>query len=137
RVAFIGALVWFTCKQIRSKAATGVVLGLAAMCTGALGNLIDCLFYGVMFTESTFTQVAQLFPAGGGYASLGFGKVVDMIHLPVINTTLPSWVPLKGGEQFVFFSPIFNVADAAITCSVFYLLLFQRTAFLDKTKNHE
>lgn len=132
RVVFVGVLVWFTWKQIHRKAKAGLVLGLSVLCAGALGNLIDCLFYGVIFSVSTYTQVAQAFPAGGGYEALGFGKVVDMFYLPVIQTTYPTWFPFNAGERFVFFRPIFNIADAAITCSVFYLLIFQRSFFLDK-----
>jgi signal peptidase II len=132
RVVFVGVLLWFTWKQIRRKASAGLVVGLSVLCAGALGNLIDCLFYGVIFGASTYTQVAQAFPGGGGYGVLGFGKVVDMFYMPVIQTTYPTWFPFNAGERFVFFRPIFNVADAAITCSVFYLLIFQRSFFLDK-----
>jgi signal peptidase II len=138
RVVFIAAIGWMVLKLIRRSVGTGLVLGLAAMFAGALGNLIDCLFYGMVFSDSTYTQVAQLFPAGGGYAPLGFGKVVDMFYLPVIRTTYPEWFPFNAGEPFVFFRPIFNLADAAITVSVFYLLIFQRTLFreLDKKDNN-
>jgi signal peptidase II len=132
RVVFVGVLVWFTWKQIHRKASAGLVLGLSVLCAGALGNLIDCLFYGAIFSASTYTQVAQAFPSGGGYGLLGFGKVVDMFYFPVIQTTYPAWFPFNAGERFVFFRPIFNVADAAITCSVFYLLIFQRSFFLEK-----
>jgi signal peptidase II len=134
RMAFIGLLAWFTWKQIQRKASRGLVLGLSVLCAGALGNLIDCLFYGAIFSNSTYTQVAQLFPAGGGYELLGFGRVVDMFYFPVIQATYPSWFPFNAGERFIFFRPIFNVADAAITCSVFYLLIFQRSFFLEKKK---
>jgi signal peptidase II len=132
RVIFVGILVWFTWKQIHRKANAGLALGLSMLCAGALGNLIDCLFYGVIFSASTYTQVAHLLPATGGYGPFGFGKVVDMFYFPVIQTTYPSWFPFNAGERFVFFRPIFNVADAAITCSVFYLLIFQRSFFLEK-----
>jgi signal peptidase II len=134
RIVFIGVLVWFTWKQIRRKAPVGLVLGLSAMCAGALGNLIDCLFYGVIFSASTYTQVAQLFPEGGGYELFGFGWVVDMFYFPVIQATYPSWLPFNAGERFIFFRPIFNLADAAITCSVLYLLIFQRSLFLREEK---
>ncbi|MDR0710923.1 MAG: lipoprotein signal peptidase [Prevotellaceae bacterium] len=132
RVVFIGIIAWFTWKQTTRKANVGLVFGLSVLCAGALGNLIDCLFYGVIFSSSTYTQVAQLFPAGGGYELLGFGKVVDMFYFPVIQATYPSWFPFNAGERFIFFRPIFNLADAAITCSVFYLLIFQRSFFLEK-----
>jgi len=134
RIAFIGIIGWYTWRQARAKAPSGVVLGLAAMLAGALGNLIDCMFYGLLFGESTYTQVAQLLPADGGYAPFLYGKVVDMFYFPLINATLPDWVPFWGGERFIFFRPIFNIADAAITTSVFYMLIFQRSLFSDKRK---
>jgi len=134
RVMFIGVIGWYAWRQLRSGAHRGLVLGLAAMFAGALGNLIDCMFYGLIFSESTYTQVAQVLPAGGGYAPFLYGKVVDMFYFPIINTTLPDWFPLWGGERFIFFRPIFNIADAAITTSVFYLLIFQRALFSEKKK---
>ncbi len=137
RIVFIGVIGWFTWKQIRDGASKGMVLGLAAMFAGALGNLIDCMFYGLIFGESTYTQVAQMFPEGGGYAPFLYGKVVDMFYFPIINTVLPDWVPAWGGERFIFFRPIFNLADAAITVSVFYLLIFQRAIFSDKKQEGE
>lgn len=137
RIVFIGIIGWFVWKQIRNKAATGLVLGLASMFAGALGNLIDCMFYGLIFSESTYTQVAQLFPASGGYAPFLYGKVVDMFYFPVINTVLPEWFPFWSGERFIFFRPIFNIADTAITGSVFYLLIFQRSIFSDKKAEGE
>ncbi|MDR2937335.1 MAG: lipoprotein signal peptidase [Prevotellaceae bacterium] len=132
RIIFIGVIGWYTWKQIRAKAPLGLVLGLAAMFAGALGNLIDCLFYGLIFGESTYMQVAQMFPADGGYAPFLFGKVVDMFYFPIINITLPESFPFWSGERFIFFRPIFNVADAAITLSVFYMLIFQRHIFSEK-----
>lgn len=132
RIIFIGVIGWFVYKQIRSNAAKGLVLGLAAMFAGALGNLIDCMFYGLIFSESTYTQVAQMFPTGGGYAPFLYGKVVDMFYFPIINIVLPEWFPFWSGERFIFFRPIFNIADAAITSSVFYLLIFQRSIFSEK-----
>lgn len=132
RMAFIGFIGWFVWRQIRRKAATGLVLGLSVMFAGALGNLIDCMFYGLIFSESTYTQVAAMFPAGGGYAPFLYGKVVDMFYFPVVNTVLPEWFPFWSGERFIFFRPIFNIADMAITTGAFYLLLFQRAIFSEK-----
>ncbi|MGL4908880.1 MAG: lipoprotein signal peptidase [Bacteroidales bacterium] len=126
RVVFIGFIAWFIRKQILEGASKGLILGLSAMFAGALGNLIDSLFYGILFGESTYTQVAQFLPDQGGYAQFLYGKVVDMFYFPIINTTLPSWLPFKGGDKFIFFRPIFNIADAAITTSVAYLMIFQR-----------
>jgi signal peptidase II len=130
RMVFTGVLIWFTIKLIREKAPKGLIIGIAAMIAGAAGNLIDCLFYGVIFSESTYSSVAQIFPSEGGYAPFMFGNVVDMFYFPIIKGTWPSWVPGWGGSSFVFFRPIFNIADAAITVSVIYLLLFQRKPLL-------
>jgi signal peptidase II len=122
-ICIISVNVW---KMMRNNYNQRVVYALSIMLAGAAGNTIDCLFYGLLFNESTYSAVAQIFPALGGYAPLMFGKVVDMFYLPIINTTLPEWFPVWGGTNFVFFRPVFNIADTAITCSIFYLLLFQR-----------
>jgi len=103
---------------------TGVLIGLAAIMCGAFGNILDSLFYGVLFSESSYTQVAHMFPPEGGYAPLLMGKVVDMFYFPLIDTDLPSWIPIWGGRHFIFFQPIFNFADACITCGAIYLLIF-------------
>lgn len=108
----------------REGTPTGVLFGLAAILCGALGNIMDSLFYGMIFSESTVSSVAELFPAGGGYSSFLLGKVVDMFYFPIIDTFLPQWVPLWGGEHIIFFRPIFNFADSCITCGAIYLLLF-------------
>lgn len=121
RLVAIGALVWFIGKLRRSEAPTGVVVGFALILAGAVGNMIDSAFYGVVFSESTFTSVAQLLPEGGGYAPLLHGKVVDMLFFPLFH--FPDWMPLVGGE--LFFSPVFNFADSYITIAVFYLIIFQ------------
>ena len=107
----------------------GVIYGVGLILVGAVGNVVDSMFYGLIFSESTFTQVATFLPEGGGYASFLHGKVVDMLYFPLIDTTLPNWVPIWGGEQFLFFRPIFNIADSCITVGVFYLLLFHRKFF--------
>lgn len=107
---------------------------MALILVGAIGNVIDSMLYGIVFSESNFTQVASLFPEGGGYAPFMFGKVVDMLYFPIIDTTLPQWFPFKGGEQFIFFRPIFNIADSCITIGVFYLLLFKRKELIHALK---
>lgn len=99
----------------------GPLFGISLITAGALGNIIDGMFYGMIFSESTFTQVATLFPDGGGYAGFMQGKVVDMLYFPLF--TFPEWMPLVGGQ--IFFSPIFNIADSAITIGFLYLLIFQ------------
>lgn len=116
----------------RDDVPNGVLYGLAAIMCGAVGNIFDSLFYGLIFSESGFTQVATMFPEGGGYAGLFFGKVVDMLYFPIIDTTLPDWVPIWGGKPFLFFSAIFNFADSCITVGAFYLAIFQWRFFTRK-----
>ena len=120
------AIILIYMRRLLKKPETpwGVLVGLAAIMCGALGNIVDSLFYGLIFSESTFTQVAQLFPEGGGYAPFLQGKVVDMLYFPLIDTDLPSWVPFWGGRHVIFFRPIFNFADSCITCGAIYLLIF-------------
>ncbi|GHT73789.1 lipoprotein signal peptidase [Bacteroidia bacterium] len=126
RIVFIGIIAWYINGMIKRAVKPAVIYALTFMLAGAAGNLIDCLFYGLIFSGSTYTSVAQLFPTMGGYAPFMFGKVVDMFYCPLIDIVLPQWFPVWGGERFVFFRPIFNIADSAITCSIFYLLIFQR-----------
>lgn len=129
RIVLIGVIIVYIRKLLKEKAPTGVLVGVSLILVGAVGNVIDSMFYGLVFSESTFTSVATLFPEGGGYSGFLHGKVVDMLYFPVINTTLPSWVPFWGGNDFLFFRPIFNIADSCITTGVAYLLLFQRKYF--------
>lgn len=121
RIVAIGALVWFVCKLRKDGAPRGVIIGFAMILAGAAGNMVDSAFYGMIFSESTFTSVAQLLPEGGGYAPFLYGKVVDMLYFPLFY--FPDWMPLVGGE--LFFSPVFNFADSYITIAVIYLLFFQ------------
>lgn len=125
RIVFSGFVIAFLRKLIVSKANTGLLVGVSLILAGALGNLIDSLFYGVIYSASTPAVVAELFPDGGGYAPFFFGKVVDMLYFPMINATWPEWMPFVGGEDFTFFSPIFNIADSCVTVGVLYLLIFQ------------
>jgi signal peptidase II len=129
RIVLIGFIIWYLRKLIKSNTPSGVLYGVALILVGAVGNVIDSMFYGLIFNESSFTQVAQLFPPGGGYSTFLHGKVVDMLYFPLIDTTLPDWIPIWGGEQFVFFRPIFNIADSCITIGVAYLLIFKRGYF--------
>ena len=125
------AVIWgsFLIRDfIAKKYSRGFLICASLIYAGALGNLIDSLFYGVIFEQSSpITQnVARLFPPEGGYASLLHGKVVDMLYFPLItNAHFPSWVPVWGGEEFEFFRPVFNLADASISVGVIVLLLFQ------------
>lgn len=130
RVVLIGFIIYYLGKLTKKEETpTGVLVGFSLILVGAIGNVIDCLFYGSIFSESTYTQLAELFPDGGGYSALLYGKVVDMFYFPIINTVWPDWVPFVGGEEFVFFRPVFNFADACISVAVIYMLIFQRKFF--------
>ena len=125
RIILVIFLIFYIRRLIKGNAPIGVLMGIALITVGALGNIIDCAFYGLLFNESTPVQVAQFLPEGGGYASFLHGKVVDMLYFPFIETTLPNWIPIWGGKEFIFFRFIFNIADSAITTGIFYLLIFQ------------
>ncbi|CAG0982404.1 signal peptidase II [Anaerolineae bacterium] len=112
-------------RLVDKKYHTGMLVCGSLILAGALGNLIDSIFYGMIFTESSF-HIAKLVPFGEGYGKLFHGRVVDMLYFPLIDTTWPSWVPVWGGKPFAFFEPVFNIADAAISCGVITLLLFQK-----------
>lgn len=126
-VAAVG-IIWYLSTLIKKDLPTGLVLSVAAIFAGAVGNIIDSLFYGMIFSES-FYQPAVFLPEGGGYSSFMKGRVVDMFYFPVINTTWPQWSPIKPGEQFIFFRPVFNIADAAITTGVIAIIVFQKRFF--------
>ena len=133
RVVLIGFIIVYLRRLIKKAGTpTGVLVGLSLVLVGAIGNVVDCLFYGEIFSASTYSQVAQLFPPDGGYTGFLYGKVVDMFYFPIIDTILPEWVPFYGGEHFIFFRPIFNFADACISVSVIYMLLFQRKFFMEE-----
>lgn len=135
RVVLIGAIIVYLRKLLkRDNTPAGVLVGLSLVLVGAIGNVLDCLFYGEIFSKSTYTQVAELFPPDGGYTGFLYGKVVDMFYFPIIDTTWPDWVPYYGGKEFIFFRPIFNFADACISVSVIYMLLFQRKFFAEEEK---
>jgi len=101
----------------------GLIISFALIMAGALGNIIDSAFYGLIFSHSSYHTVATIFPPEGGYNSFLHGKVVDMLYFPVIETTLPDWVPVRGGTQFIFFRPVFNIADSSITTGAFIAVL--------------
>ena len=130
RIVAIVALFWILVRQAKKDTKFGVLFGLALITAGAMGNIIDSVFYGRIFSESTFTQVATLFPDGGGYAGWLHGRVVDMLYFPIIDVAKEnvSWLPdffFGQDGRFIFFRPIFNFADATITVGVFYMILFQ------------
>ena len=130
RLMAIVALFIFIFRLSKKNTKFGVLFGLALITAGAMGNIIDSVFYGRIFSESTYQQVATLFPDGGGYASWLHGRVVDMLYFPIIDVAKENaaWLPnffFGPDGHFIFFRPIFNFADAAITIGVFYMLIFQ------------
>ena len=126
RIFAIGVLGYYIAKQVRAKARWGYVFCLSMVLAGAAGNIIDSMFYGLIFNASSEFYVSYFVPFGTGYAPFLMGKVVDMFYFPLIVTKWPDWVPMIGGDSFVFFSPIFNFADSAISVGVVLLLLFFR-----------
>jgi signal peptidase II len=126
RIAAVILIGWYLVSLIRKNAPTGFVLCIALIFAGAIGNIIDSMFYGLLFSESTYFEVSKFLPKGGGYASFLHGHVVDMLYFPIIECNYPDWFPIWGGQKFVFFRPIFNIADSAISIGVMAILIFHR-----------
>ena len=126
RVVAISLLAYYLWLQVRRHARTGYIICLSMVLAGAIGNLLDCMFYGLVFNASSVAYTSYFVPFGTGYAPFLMGKVVDMFYFPLIVTTWPEWVPMWGGQEFIFFSPVFNYADANISVGVVLLLLFYR-----------
>ncbi len=123
-------LIYYIRLLIKTNAPNSVLICIALVFAGAVGNIIDSTFYGLMFTETPYHGgVAKMFAPEGGYAGLLHGKVVDMLYFPIIDFTCPSWVPIWGGEQIQFFKPVFNIADSSITVGAISLILFNRRFF--------
>lgn len=131
RIAAVGFLFYYLNLLIKHKASFGLVACFALILAGAIGNILDSAFYGLIFSETPYHagSVATMFPPGGGYAPFLHGKVVDMFYFPMFEGIFPEWLPVWGGEHFLFFRPVFNVADASITVGVLSLLLFHRGFF--------
>lgn len=129
-VFFIG---YYLYTLIKSNAGKGLIISIALVFAGAMGNIIDSVFYGVIFSATTFTQVAQFMPPEGGYTTLLHGHVVDMFYFPIAQGNYPDWMPFLGGKYYLFFRPVFNVADSAITIGVLSILLFQRSIFVQSS----
>lgn len=126
RIVAVSVIGYYIYLQVKQKARTGYIVCLAMVMAGAIGNIIDCMFYGLIFNASSEFYTSYFVPFGEGYAPFLMGKVVDMFYFPLIVSTWPDWMPMVGGEDFVFFSPIFNFADASISVGVVLLLLFYR-----------
>lgn len=130
RIFLAIGLIWYLWKlRTNTTVKTGYVVCVALITAGAIGNIIDCMLYGLIFNNPIPPQVATLFPPEGGYATLFHGRVVDMLYFPLFSFTWPQWMPWVGGEHFLFFQPVFNLADAAISVGIILVLLFY-TRFL-------
>jgi signal peptidase II len=137
RIVAVAVIGWYMHQQILKKAHTGLIMCVALIMAGAAGNIIDSVFYGVLFNESTYFKVATMFPEEGGYAPLLYGKVVDMLYFPVIHGHFPSWFPGRAGEEFIFFRPIFNIADTSISVGIISILIWQRRFFAYEVRDDE
>lgn len=137
RIIAVIAIGWYLFRLTRHKEIPfGFLVCIALIFSGAIGNIIDSLFYGMIFNHS-YGQVAGFLPEGGGYATFLHGRVVDMFYFPIIQTTLPQWLPFWGGNEFIFFRPVFNIADSSITVGIFSILLFYRKHFNTLDKNNQ
>ncbi len=135
RIVAVVLIIWYLIKIVKQNLKTGYIVCISLILAGAIGNIIDCVFYGVLFSESTHSSLATFVPIGEGYSEWFYGKVVDMFYFPIIDTNWPEWMPFVGGEHFIFFSPIFNFADAAISCGIIALILFY-SKYLNDNMHH-
>ncbi len=131
RIVAVAGLLWYIAKIYRLKSVPmGYMVCLALVTAGAAGNIFDCVFYGLIFNNPMPPEVATLFPAGGGYAEIFHGRVVDMLYFPLFSFYWPDWMPFVGGQEFLFFQPVFNLADAAISCGIIVLIIFYHNYIL-------
>jgi signal peptidase II len=135
-IAAIG-IIYYLRILIKQKVHSGLIIAISMILAGAIGNIIDSAFYGMIFSDSTPFAKAILFPSRGGYSSFLHGKVVDLFYFPVLHGTWPRWVPFTGGQSFEFFRPVFNIADSSITVGVFSIMIFQKKFFGVEEKKEE
>jgi len=131
RLVAIGAIGWYITKLWKKEVPFGLIACFSLIMAGAIGNILDSAFYGLIFNES-YAHVASIFPAGGGYSSFLQGRVVDMFYFPLISGHYPHWLPFVGGDDFIFFRPVFNLADSSITVGITLILIFYRKFFEEK-----
>ena len=132
RILAVVGIGFYLNYLMKQGAGPGLILAISAIMAGAIGNIIDSAFYGIIFSESYY-ETAAVFPPGGGYSSFLHGRVVDMLYFPVIDTTWPEWSPFRPGRSLIFFRPVFNLADSAVTVGVFVIIFFQRKFFREIT----
>lgn len=133
RIFAVGGLFWYIYDLHKKQAHQGFIISMALITAGALGNIIDSVFYGVCFSDS-LNNIATFMPEEGGYAPLFYGRVVDMLYFPIIEGFFPEWFPIWGGEHFLFFRPVFNIADSSITIGVALIILFNKRFFSNEEK---
>jgi signal peptidase II len=131
RILAVLAIGWYLIDISKKKMHIGLVISVALIFAGAIGNILDSIFYGLIFSGSDY-EVATFLPAEGGYAGWLHGRVVDMFYFPIFEGHFPSWFPFWGNEEFIFFRPVFNVADSAITIGVLIIIVFQRKFWPEK-----
>lgn len=139
RIAAVIFIGYFLHRLLKKDSPKGLIIAMCLIFAGAMGNIIDSVFYGVIFDNSDWhaQNLAVLFPEGGGYSSLLKGRVVDMLYFPFFEGTLPNWIPFWGGNEVMFFRPVFNIADSSITTGVFLILIFQKRYFGKKEEAEE
>lgn len=131
RFVACGAGIWYVCREIRRGTTVGYLIVLSLILAGAIGNIIDCMFYGLVFKTPLDGSLATLVPFGEGNGTFLEGRVVDMFYFPLFGWDWPEWMPICGGNHFIFFSPIFNFADSCITCGVFAFIIFYRRVLME------
>lgn len=131
RLLLVCGMVWYLRKLILSNMHKGLIASVALILGGAIGNILDSIFYGVIFGDSHF-ETATLFPPDGGYSGWLHGKVVDMFYFPIMSGHFPNWFPIWGGEDFIFFRPVFNIADAAISIGIAIIIIYQKRFWPDE-----
>jgi signal peptidase II len=136
RIVAVTGISWYLWDLVKKKSHPGLIISVSMILAGAFGNIIDSAFYGLLFSESGNTP-ALFLPPEGGYETFLHGKVVDMLYFPLFSGFLPDWFPIWGGEEFVFFRPVFNIADSSITIGVCLIILFQRRFFIEKKEDEK
>ncbi|MGQ1892007.1 lipoprotein signal peptidase [Thermophagus sp. OGC60D27] len=131
RIVAVTGIGWYLYKLSCKGAPKGLIISVSMVLAGALGNIIDSMFYGMIFSHS-YSQIAALFPDGGGYAPFLHGRVVDMFYFPLITGHYPEWFPVLGGQEFIFFRPVFNIADSSITLGIISIFVFQKQYFKEE-----